>query len=179
MAGISATCSRKYTAVHNSGTRNVSTIRWVVIHDTEGDTAAGAAVGFTNPASGGSTHLVVDDDMCFRTLSNEDIPWGAEGANAKGFHIEIAGYAKWTRAQWLLRERRLRRAAFKTALHCVTFGIPARWVGPYWLRLGRKGVTTHADCAKAFGGNHTDPGAGFPKDKFMEWTRQYVRELSV
>jgi N-acetyl-anhydromuramyl-L-alanine amidase AmpD len=158
MAGISATCSRKYTAVHNSGTRNVSTIRWVVIHDTEGDTAAGAAVWFTNPASGGSTHLVVDDDMCFRTLSNEDIPWGAEGANAKGFHIEIAGYAKWTRAQ---------------------FGIPARWVGPYWLRLGRKGVTTHADCAKAFGGNHTDPGAGFPKDKFMEWTRQYVRELSV
>lgn len=170
---ITAPCSRKYTAAHCSGTRPVSVIRWVVLHSTEGDTAAGAASWFQNPASRGSAHIVVDDDTCFRTLNNDQVPWAAIGANVKGFHIEMAGHAAWTRAQWLAHDRELHRCAFKLALHCKVFGVPLRWVGPLRLRAGWKGVTTHADCTKAFGGDHTDPGPNFPKDVLMRYARDY------
>lgn len=177
MAAIGATCSRKFGAAHKSGIRSLTDIRWVVIHCTEGSTAAGAASWFQNPASGGSAHLVIDDEDCFRTLLDGDIPWGAEGANSRGFHIEIAGFARWKREDWLAKDRRLRRAAFKTAYHCVKFKIPLRWVSPTKLRLGWKGIATHADCCKAFGGTHWDPGAGFPKDKFLALVKQYAAEI--
>jgi len=179
MKPITATCSTKYHAVHDSGSRPKEAVIWVVIHTTEGDTAEGAAVWFTNPASKGSTHLIVDNDECFRTLPNSAIPWGAEGANYCGFHIEQAGHASWSRATWLKHDNTIRRAAFKTALHANLFGIPLRWVGPTSLRLKRKGVTTHADCTKAFGGNHTDPGAGYPKDVFLRYAKEYLGELNV
>jgi hypothetical protein len=174
---VGAACSREFTAAHTSGKRPVSAIKWVVLHCTESSTARGSAAWFANPKSEGSAHLVVDDDHCYRCLSNDQIPWAAPGANVHGFHIEQAGYARWPRTRWLSHDTMLRRAAFKAALHCKAFGIPLRWVGPVGLRLGRKGVTTHADCTKAFGGSHTDPGAGYPKDKFMSYAKAYYAGL--
>jgi N-acetyl-anhydromuramyl-L-alanine amidase AmpD len=178
-APIKAVCSKQYTAVHYSGTRTLTDIRWVVLHCTEGATAQGAAAWFANPASQGSAHLVVDDLICYRTLSNLQVPWGAQGANKNGFHIEMAGFARWTTEQWLAHDKTLRRAAFKTALHAKLFGIPLRWVGPKGLMVRKKGITTHADCTKAFGGSHTDPGPNFPKSVFMGYVRLYDAELSV
>jgi hypothetical protein len=92
----SAACSRKYRAVRTSGTRNPATIRLIVLHDEESATAESAAQWFANPKAQGSAHLCVDDLVCFRTLNNEDIPWAAQGANERGFHIEQAGFARWS-----------------------------------------------------------------------------------
>jgi hypothetical protein len=39
------------------------------------------------------------------------------------------------------------------------YRIPTRNVAAKQLRAGRPGITTHAECSKAFGGDHSDPCA--------------------
>jgi len=176
--GLTKPCDTTYTAEHHSGRRPLSAVKWIVMHSTEGDTALGAARWFANPASGGSAHLCIDDQHCFRTLGDAFIPWGAPGANTQGFHIEQAGYAKWTSLVWSSKHRdTLERAAYKAALHCRKFGIPPVFVGSSDLKAGRPGITTHMECTKAFGGSHTDPGAGWPRLWFMRRVRYWHKRL--
>jgi N-acetyl-anhydromuramyl-L-alanine amidase AmpD len=190
---IKASCDKTYTAYHTSGTRDTSDIKWIVVHDEEADTAKQAAQYFTEKASGGSAHLCVDDTMCYRTLENDEIPWAAAsaptiGANTHGFHIEMAGFAKWSAVIWEKHTLTLQRAAFKTALHCQLFGIPVVWVPTYWVVRLKKGITSHAEISKASKivdpdnasrYSHTDPGPFWPRDKFMKYVRQYYLELSL
>lgn len=150
------------------------------MHDEESPTAQSAASWFANPKSEGSAHLCVDDTVTYRTLSDTTIPWGAQGANEKGFHIEQAGYAKWTETLWSKRHRRtLQRAAYKTAAHCLKFKIPPRFVFAADLKAGRRGVTTHAQCTLAFGGSHTDPGKSWPRHLFMGLVRAYYLQIKL
>jgi hypothetical protein len=176
---ITAPCSRQFRAVKTSGKREPGNVLWIVLHDEEASTAESAARFFTMPQAGGSAHLCVDDDECFRTLDNDDIAWGAPGANVNGFHIEQAGFAKWSVTTWLLHRRTLRRAAYKAALHCVLFNIPPEFRFAADLRKNRPGVTTHAECTKAFGGDHTDPGLFWPRRTFMGYVRSYYAAINV
>ena len=177
---VAANCLTTFRAAHHSGTRPLSAIEHVVMHSTEGGTARGAAAWFQNPASKGSAHLCVDDVVCYRTLEDNEIPWGAKGANFSGFHIEQAGYASWTSYIWSKTHRKtLNRAAFKAALHCKRYGIPTRFVSASGLKLGVAGITTHAECTKAFGGNHTDPGFGWPKNLFISLVKGYALAIKV
>lgn len=176
---IKAVCRRdSYPALRRSGSRPISAIKWIVLHSTEGGTASSIARFFQSPNAGGSTHLVVDDQECQRCLPNSAICWGAPGANTNGFHIEQCGYARWEREDWLRHEKTLRRAAFKTAFHCNAFGIPAVFLKAADLKAGKRGITTHVECSRAFGGTHWDPGDGWPRDLFMRYVRQYLAELT-
>ncbi len=175
---IEAVCSRKYRAVRTSGTRNISDVKLIVLHDEEASTAESAARFFTLPTAQGSAHLCVDDTICYRTLNNTDIPWAAPGANANGFHIEQAGFAKWSAVIWKSHRLTLQRAAYKTALHCRLFGIPTVFLFAPALKAGASGITTHAECTKAFGGDHTDPGPFWPRRYFMRLVLGYYAELT-
>jgi hypothetical protein len=175
---IRADCRGGYHAIRVSGLRDPAIIRWIVLHDTEGGTAEGVARYFTTSKAQGSVHLVVDDAECFRCLRNEEIPWGAVGANTKGFHIEQCGFAKWSAAIWQAHRQTLRRAAYKTAYHCHKFGIPPRFVDAAALKRGDKGVTTHKECSKAFGGDHSDPGLFWPRRLFMRYVTEYYQQLA-
>lgn len=176
MDPIKAVCRRDYyPAFRSSGHRPESAIKWIVLHDTEGGSADSVARYFASSSAQGSTHLVVDDQQCQRCLPNTAIPWGAQGANFAGFHIEQCGFASWGADTWKrLHWRTLERAAYKTALHCKKFGIPARFCFAADLRAGKPGVTTHAECTKAFGGSHTDPGSGWPRVFFMATVKGYL-----
>lgn len=168
-------CSEKYKAVHHGGTRPARQIRLIVLHSTEGGTAEGAAGWFANPASGGSAHIVLDNDKCFRTLPDDVIPWGAQGdrANEDGLHLELAGFAKWSRDEWMANRGTLKRGAAVVSIWANRYGIPLKFLNDVDLRrLGNtaRGVTTHAALTKAFNvaGGHTDPGKDFPLDIFMD-----------
>lgn len=175
MDPIKSPCHKDYyPAAHVSGQRPESAIKWVVLHSTEGGTADIIARYFHGSSSGGSTHLVVDDVKCQRCLPNTAICWGAPGANYAGFHIEQCGFAKWSLSTWKHHINTLRRAAYKTALHCKKFDIPARFVWAADLRAGKAGITTHAECSKAFGGTHWDPGPGWPRLLFMGLVKGYL-----
>lgn len=181
MEKISATCHTLYKAYHHSGTRPNSAVKWIVMHSTEGGgSAKNVAQYFQSPASGGSAHLVVDDNSCYRCLDNHQVPWGAPGANENGFHIEQVGFAAWTCAEWEQHMHMLHRAAYKAALHCKVFRLPAQFVNAAGLRAGKKGITTHAEVSKAFpnnSGNHHDPGVGWPRALFISLVKHYLSTL--
>lgn len=175
---IKSECSIKYRALREDGLRKTTDIGWVVIHATEGAFADGAANWFTDTRCKGSANLVVDDNICFRTLDDNHIPWAAPPLNKKGFHIEIAGYSKWSRTIWLSHKKGLDRAAFKAALRCVKYKIPIRQVVAADLLVGRKGITTHRSISSAFHqSDHTDPGEHFPMDYFIERVKYFAAEL--
>jgi hypothetical protein len=174
------TCHTDYKAYHHSGTRTRNQIIWVVLHDTEGGSAKGVAMYFSTSQSGGSVQVVVDDNTCYRVLSDLQIPWGAPGANEQGWHIEMCGFASWRNYMWRQTHRRtLHRAAYKVALHCKRFKIPVQFVDAAGLKQKKHGITTHAECTKAFGGTHTDPGPGFPRTYFMSLVRMYYYRTKV
>ncbi len=176
---IEAHCDPRFHAVKTQGKRPPGTpVKWIVLHDEEASTAESAARFFTTPLAGGSAHLCVDGDTCFRCVPNNMIAEGAPGANMNGFHIEQAGFAKWSTTTWLLHRDTLRRAAYKAALHAVVvFDVPVRFVDADDLRLLKPGITTHREVSKAFGGDHTDPGPFWPRRLFMRYVREYAAEL--
>jgi len=178
MNALNSPCSREfYKAYHKSGTRPTDKITLIVWHDEEATTARGAAEYFQSPTSGGSAHLCVDDTECYRCLANTDVPWGAPGANQQGFHIEQAGYAKWSAVIWRKHVNTLRRCAYKTAVHCKQFGIPTVFLEAADLKAGKSGITTHREVSKAFGGTHTDPGPCYPVTYAMWLVRRYRKRL--
>jgi hypothetical protein len=158
-------CHVDFHAAHSSGTRSLNVIDCIVLHDTEGGTANSVAKYFTTQKAGGSAHLVVDDNACYRVLT----------ANFRGFHIEQCGFASWSGAIWSSAHRNtLLRAAWKTAYHCRKYGIRPYFLTADKLKAGKlSGVTTHAECTKAFGGSHTDPGTGWPRLLFMTMVRTF------
>lgn len=147
------------------------------MHDAEAASARGVAQFFASRTATGSAHLVIDDASCYRCLLNEEIPWAAPGANTHGFHIEQCGFARWSMVVWRSHLATLNRAAYKTAYHCRLFGIPVRFVDAAGLRAKRAGITTHAECTRAFGGTHTDPGPFWPRRLFMMRVAVYHRAL--
>ena len=173
---IEAPCSRRYTAVRRSGTRTLSQIGLIVIHCTQSNSASSSAQWFENTGAQGSAHLVLDGVECFRTLNDDVIPWGAKGANTRGFHIEVAGWAEWSRDEWMKRSDALRRAAYKAAVHAVKFDVPIRWLSVAEAKAGKDGFVTHAACTKAFGGSHSDPGPNCPTDALLAWTKEYAEQ---
>jgi len=184
----SARCTQGPRAANDSGPRRAADIKWAVIHtaeaavDSTGEdrTAEGVAAFFAREDTQASTQLAVDRDSCVRMLPDLVIPWGARGANTHGLHIEICGRAGWTRAEWLkpVWAPMLERAAYKVAVWCFHYKIPTRWQGPWGLRAGFKGLTTHVDVNNAFkGGTHWDPGPGFPKDVFLELVKKHLAAI--
>lgn len=176
---VGASCDGRFTAVHHSGKRKASDILWVTIHDEEALTAIAGASWFEDARSGGSAQVCVDAQGCYRTLPDLVIPWAAPGANLNGWHLELAGYAGWTRAEWLAHHGTLYRGAFKAAYHAAKYDIPNRWLTDKQL-AGRKakGYITHRQITRVFGGGtHTDPGSNFPEDVFMRDVRKFANAL--
>jgi N-acetylmuramoyl-L-alanine amidase len=165
-------------AAHDSGLRQASSIKHVVIHSTEGGTAASVAAFFATTAMA-STQLVVDDKECWRMVPDLVIPWGAPGVNSTGLHIEHCGFSHWSRADWLAHDKTLKRSAWKAAKWCWQYKIPRRWLTVAELQAGKKGFCRHMDATAAFHtpGGHTDPGPNFPRDYYMNQVKKFYAEI--
>ena len=182
---FSEPCKKTYfPAYHESGTRPLHSVTLIVLHSTEGGTAAGVARYFKGSTSGGSAHLVVDDKGCYRCLADTTIPWGAPGANEQGFHIEQCGYAAWTTEQWEEHLPELHRVAYKIAAASKRFHIPIEFCDAAALHAGKRGVTTHhavsrwQTAIRAPGDHsHTDPGAGYPIDLVLHIALHYRKGM--
>ena len=151
-------------------------IRLIVIHDMEspeaGTTAENVASWFAGTTSSrASAHYNVDSNSIVQSVRDGDTAWGAAGANASGLHVEHAGYARQTRAQWLdaYGKAMLELSAALVAEKCRKYGIPVRHISAADILAGRKGLVGHADVSKAYPGRggHTDPGPNFPWDYYL------------
>lgn len=144
---------------------------WIVLHSIESGefptTAEGCAAYFQNPGNRvASTQFVCDTDSTIRCMGWDMRGASAVGANDEGWHIEQAGFAAQTFDQWrdIYSTRMIEtQVAPLVAALCARDSIPVRFVNAAGLKRGEAGITTHAECYKAFGGDvRTDPGEHYP-----------------
>lgn len=117
-----------------------------------------------------STHYGVDNNSVMRYVDIETgVAFGAGGTNHNGIHIEHAGFSEQNREEWLdaYGIDMLAISAELTRALCDRYRIPRVFVGAAGLRRNERGITTHAEVVAAFGGDHWDPGPGFPIDHYM------------
>src|SRR4051812_38628397 len=82
-------------------------MRVIVIHDMEfaerSDTAEVIAKDFANrpPSDKGSAHLCIDSNSIVQCVRDNDVAFAAPGCNNDGIQIELAGFGRQTRAEWL------------------------------------------------------------------------------
>jgi len=150
-------------------------VRVIVIHSMEApegpQTAENVAAYFAKPSTKASAHICVDNNSEVRCVADEDTAWAAPGCNADGLQLELAGYARQTRKEWMddYSLTMLGRAVKIVAAWCRKYSIPARRLTQAELRAGHKGLTSHADVSAVYKrSDHTDPGAGFPWDWFIK-----------
>ncbi|RSN12793.1 hypothetical protein DMB42_11485 [Nonomuraea sp. WAC 01424] len=161
----------------------ISPIRLIVVHDMEmaekPTTAESCALMFASMSRQASAHVCVDSDSAVRCVKDADTAWAAPGANADGLQMELAGFARQTRAEWLdeYGQDLLAQAAAVAASWCKTHKIPVRKLSQAELKAGKKGFTSHADVSAVYKrSDHSDPGSGFPWDVFLECVRQYLAD---
>jgi N-acetyl-anhydromuramyl-L-alanine amidase AmpD len=139
-----------YTNSDREGTYNINR---VVIHKTQGGTAAGAASWFANCSSGGSAHFSFDksNGYCYQSVLEADVAWhaGYSSTNNASVGIEHSG--------WVNNNDTSTACYNESALEtksCVTY---------YAVPANRSYVIGHSEvpgCSSTAGGTncHTDPG---------------------
>jgi N-acetyl-anhydromuramyl-L-alanine amidase AmpD len=158
-------------------------IRVVVIHDMEaseaGDTAERVAQYFHTTDTKASAHICVDNNSAVRCVEDSDTAWAAPGSNNDGLQLEIAGYMRQTREQWLddYSTAALRQAARVTAAWCVAYDVPVVKLTVAQLKAGGRGLVGHVDVSNAYKRtDHGDPGSGFPWDYFLGLVREEMED---
>lgn len=169
-------------AAHTSPGDN-KPINRIVLHSTVSPCVAGGArqiaAYFRSASSGGSAHYVVDPAETVQVVYDGVIAWHAP-PNAHSLGVEMCDMpAPSDPARWdnPAHQAMLKRAVHLVAALCLAYDVPPRFRGPIALKLGRRGITTHANVSAAFKqSTHWDPGA-WPRRKFMRALRAEVKRL--
>jgi hypothetical protein len=162
---------------------------WLVFHTMEVAETSGAAEAtaryFQNPTDGRqvSSHTCVDVNSAVQCVRVSDTAWcaGNRPGNRRGIHIEQAGTARQTAAQWRdsYSQAMIRRVAAIHARDCLRFAIPLRWLTVDQIKAARKGFCTHNDLRLAFDvTTHWDPGPNYPKAQVLSLFRTEVTKLT-
>ena len=149
--------------------------RVIVIHDMEyperSTAAEDVAHYFATTATQASAHLCIDVDSIVQCVKDNDIAWAAPGCNNDGLQLELAGYARQTRADWLdaYSTKLLANAADAAAQYTLKYtNIPPVHLTNEELRAGKAGIVGHAQVSAVYRkSDHVDPGPAFPWDVFM------------
>lgn len=153
----------------------IAAVDLLMIHTAEGPRRVVDLGGFFHRTTTGSSHSGVDDHGRLDFVRFDDTAWGCPGCNADGEHLELCGFAHWTRAEWLDHPGMLEQTARWLAHRCEARRIPAVYLGPAQLRADRRGITTHRSGSAAFHlSDHTDPGDHFPMDHVLDRVHQLL-----
>lgn len=148
--------------------RPLSGLVGIAIHTTESDasTKARDVAAYQARTETGSYNVIVDSTG-HRLLCNTD-DWQVWATGNKGndvlLHLAFVARASWTRDQWLAQDKMLRAGATVVRHWCDVRKIPMQRVTAATL----PGILGHADTRVWGGTDHTDPGPGFPWDRFIE-----------
>lgn len=157
---------------------------WIVFHDMEASELPNRAeslaqYGATVPDGRQvSWHYAADSDSVVQCVRLADTAWTVGNVgNQLGINWEFAGFAAQNRDQWLdaYGVAMLDKAIPIMVRDMRTYGIPARWLTDAEVKAKQKGLTTHDQLRRCFGGTtHTDPGKYFPADYVLDLIRQHL-----
>lgn len=160
-------------------------VRLVVIHTMENAEKPGTALAVARWfASAGapqaSAHVCVDNRDIVECVRAQDVAWGAPKANRDGYHIEHAGRAAQSDADWSddYSSRMLELSAGHAATIARTYGIPVRRLTPEQIAAGAAGFCGHVDVTRAYKtpGGHVDPGPAFPWGRYLAMVQSALEE---
>ena len=160
------TLHREWIGSPNYSSRGGAGVRLVVIHTAEGArTYRELGNYFANPASGVSSHTGIDDTagVIGEYVSPGSKAWTQGNANPVSVAAELCAFASWSPAEWDRHPAMLLNCAEWVAEECARFGIPIRRLSAAEAQGNGRGVCQHVDLG-SWGGNHWDPGPGFPMD---------------
>lgn len=152
--------------------RPTSGLVGVCIHVTENQpgTPAENVAEYQIDSESGSYNRLVDTGANVLIENTDD--WQTWSTGNKGndilLHLSFVFYAAATREEWLKYDDMLRAGAREAAEWVRKYNFPVRKVTAAEL----PGFVGHADTRVWGGTDHTDPGAGFPWDVFLEYVRQ-------
>lgn len=147
----------------------------IVLHTAENNPSSNSAVAigqyFSRTDRQASYHTVVDSSQALRLL-----PWGYTAFHVRGANSWTLGLSWATRAALWGRHpawdaQAIEHGAKEAAAMCRKYDIPVRLVSASDARHGHKGFTTHGAMDP---GRRSDPGHGFPMQKFLDRTRFYL-----
>jgi hypothetical protein len=161
-------------------------VRLIVIHDMEFPERLSAAEEvaryFATTPTPASAHICVDADSVVQCVYDRDVAYAAPGANSDGIQVELAGYARQTREQWLddYGRRMLDRAARAVAQYCRKFSVPAVHLTNDQLRAGKRGIIGHYQASQVYKkSDHMDPGKNFPWDVFLSLVHAHAVRIGA
>ena len=148
-------------------------VRLVVLHTAEGAlTYQSLGAFFQNPASQVSSHVGIDDTP--NTVGEYVRPnykaWTQANANPVAIAAEMCAFAAWSTDEWMTHPEMLKNCANWIAEECNRFNIPIVRLTPAQAQGGGEGICGHVDLG-AWGGNHWDPGLGFPMDYVIQMAK--------
>ena len=151
------------------------------LHTQEGDSTAAQLARYCDGRNNVSYHYTLRDGILCNLVDPEThYSWSVLSANVFSVNLCFAGsFARWSRQQWLERERDIEIAGYVIARDCRRLGIPLRLLLPPYAETGA-GISDHRYVTKALGiGTHLDVGDGFPWDKLSFAIKRYsMREDS-
>jgi hypothetical protein len=162
----------------------------LVLHSAECPLQGGYAVSLTNWFSAtqypaypeASWQRFVDPIARVRAIPDELGAWHASEANGLSIGWEQAGYARFTRAEWLTAAGKVQldNLAYDMAEVAIRDGIPPVWLTDSQVRAvldngnrAIKGFCTHRQIDPE---TRTDPGDGYPYDLLMERIKHYMKQ---
>ena len=161
------------------------TKRVLVCHTAECSETDTAAEGVARYLQGRHlpVHYTVDSNSHVQMLPLTADCRAARGLPAAdGIHIEHAGRASQTPAEWAdtYSDIMLGRSALLAARACIQFGIPARHITGVAVKNGR-GIVGHHDVSVAYNvvGGHWDPGPAFPWDHYINMVAINLTSSSI
>jgi hypothetical protein len=165
----------------NSSSRGGVVPIWIVLHTAEGSRTVESLYNFFNGGVASSSHAGADG----RKLTGPWVPddraaWTLRNGNPRSFNLEMCGFARWSRTQWLstgtvdgcVNPRQMIRHAAQwvvqkkqAAKRIYGVDIPMRKLSPSEVGARKAGVFGHHDYSIGTGdGDHWDPGPNFPWD---------------
>lgn len=166
---------RRPSPSHSS--RSGATPRLIVVHSSEGSNVAGlgdlAALGswFADAANEVSAHVATDaEGTSARFVAHDDKAWHCMRYNAMSLGIEQIGRASQTSWPALQQHETARWIAYWSR----KYAIPIQHGAVAGGRVTRAGVVRHSDLG-TLGGNHSDPGRGYPLANVLALAQRYRR----
>jgi hypothetical protein len=158
-----------------SSSRGGAKVRLLALHTTEGSRTCPSLLAFFSRSDAqGSSHAGVCDKCLTEFLPYDRASWTLRSGNAISDNLEMCGFARWTRAEWLQHMTLLDLTAQWLAARSKARGIPLVKLTPAEVKAGRSGVIGHVDWTVGMSdGTHTDPGTSFPWDLVLTLAVRY------